>query len=123
MTSPGLSQLVLPVTAAVLAALFALQRWGTGRVGNLFGPVMTLWFLAIGVVGLAGVVSHPGILRTLSPTYAVLFVVEHPYTAFIAMGAVVLAITGAVTRTAASQSEFFRLPLDRTILLSTELAI
>jgi KUP system potassium uptake protein len=93
--APGLAELVVPVAAAVLTLLFAVQRWGTQRVGNLFGPVMVLWFLALGVVGVAEVVRHPAILRGLSPSYAVAFAAEHPYIAFIAMGAVVLAITGA----------------------------
>jgi KUP system potassium uptake protein len=94
-SSPGLARFVVPVSAVVLTLLFAVQRWGTQRVGNLFGPVMVLWFGALAVVGVAEVVRHPAILRGLSPSYAVLFVVDRPYTAFIAMGAVVLAITGA----------------------------
>ncbi|HEX2550029.1 MAG TPA: KUP/HAK/KT family potassium transporter, partial [Nocardioidaceae bacterium] len=61
----------------------------------LFGPVMTLWFVAIGVAGLAHVLPHPGILKGLSPTYAAAFVGEHPFIAFVALGAVVLCITGA----------------------------
>src|SRR5439155_23560586 len=94
-SSPGLARFVVPVSAVVLTLLFAVQRWGTQRVGNLFGPVMVLWFGALGVVGLAEVGRHPGILRGLSPSYAVRFVFDRPYTAFVAMGAVVLAITGA----------------------------
>lgn len=93
--SPALSSLVLPVTMIVLALLFMVQRWGTEWVGRLFGPVMALWFLAIGAAGVRGVRQDPGILRGLSPTYAVQFVLDRPGTAFIAMGAVVLAITGA----------------------------
>jgi KUP system potassium uptake protein len=93
--APGLSHLVLPIAVGLLTMLFALQRWGTERVGNLFGPVMVLWFLAIGAAGLAGVLAHPGVLRGLSPAYALLFFVDRPSIAFIAMGAVVLAITGA----------------------------
>jgi KUP system potassium uptake protein len=93
--SPGLGHVVLPITTIVLAVLFAVQRWGTERVGKLFGPVMTVWFLAIGIAGIAGIAPHPGVLRALSPTYALDFVVDRPGTAFVAMGAVVLAITGA----------------------------
>ncbi len=94
-TSPGLTHLVLPIAATILTALFVVQRFGTQRVGALFGPVMVVWFVSIGVAGLREVVHGPGILRGLSPTYAVAFIVDRPYTAFIAMGAVVLAITGA----------------------------
>jgi KUP system potassium uptake protein len=93
--APALSHLVVPVAAAILTVLFAAQRFGTGKVGTLFGPVMLLWFSALAVAGIAGVVQHPGVLAGLSPSYAVLFVVDHPFTAFIAMGAVVLVITGA----------------------------
>jgi KUP system potassium uptake protein len=93
--SPGLAHLVLPLAAAILTVLFVGQRFGTHRVGALFGPVMVVWFAAIGVAGLREVVHGPGILRGLSPSYAVVFIAARPYTAFIAMGAVVLAITGA----------------------------
>jgi KUP system potassium uptake protein len=94
-TSPTLSELILPIAVVIVTLLFAVQRWGTERVGNLFGPVMMLWFLSIGAAGLAGILPHPAILRGLSPTYAFQFVFAHPYIAFIAMGAIVLAITGA----------------------------
>ncbi len=92
---PGLSGAVLPIGAVILTVLFAAQRWGTHRVGRLFGPVMILWFVTLAVTGAPQVLAHPGILRALSPTYIGTFVAAHPYTAFIAMGAVVLAITGA----------------------------
>jgi KUP system potassium uptake protein len=93
--SPSLSGVVMPATVVILTLLFAMQRWGTERVGSLFGPVMTVWFLAIGAAGLAGIARRPGVLRGLSPTYALAFVGQRPYVAFVAMGAVVLAITGA----------------------------
>jgi KUP system potassium uptake protein len=93
--APGLSHLVVPVAAAILTVLFAAQRFGTGKVGTLFGPVMLLWFGALALAGISGVIAHPGVLQGLSPSYAVLFVVDHPFTAFVAMGAVVLVITGA----------------------------
>jgi KUP system potassium uptake protein len=93
--SPGVHNVILPIGVAILIVLFMVQRFGTHRVGRLFGPVMMLWFVTIAVLGIPEVVSHPGILRSLSPTYALAFVLDRPYTAFIAMGAVVLAITGA----------------------------
>jgi KUP system potassium uptake protein len=93
--SPGLSGAVVPIAAVILALLFAVQPWGTGRVGILFGPVMFLWFLVLGVAGLGEVTALPGILRGLSPSYAASFIAAQPHIAFIAMGAVVLAITGA----------------------------
>ena len=93
--SPGLAGLVLPLAAAILTVLFVGQRFGTQRVGALFGPVMVVWFAAIGLAGLREVIQGPRIVLGLSPGYAVVFIAVHPYTAFIAMGAVVLAITGA----------------------------
>ena len=75
--------------------LFAIQRFGTGAVGSLFGPVMAVWFLVLGVAGVAQIVDHPGNLRALSPSFAVQFFIEHGGTAFIALGSVVLAVTGA----------------------------
>jgi KUP system potassium uptake protein len=92
---PGLADAVLPSGVAILTILFVVQRWGTHQVGRLFGPVMVVWFVVLAVLGVPHIVSHPGVLRGLSPTYVVSFVADHPYTAFIAMGAVVLAITGA----------------------------
>jgi KUP system potassium uptake protein len=110
--APNLSHLVLPITAVVLTLLFAMQRWGTERVGDLFGPVMALWFLSIGAAGLAGVLPQPGVVRALSPTYALKFVLDRPFTAFVAMGAVVLAITGAEALYA-DMGHFGRSPIRR----------
>jgi KUP system potassium uptake protein len=93
--APPLAGAAVPVAAVVLAALFAAQRRGTERIGRVFGPVMLLWFGALGAVGLHEVLSRPGILLGLSPGYAVGFAASHPYTAFIAAGAVVLTVTGA----------------------------
>ena len=92
---PGLGHLVVPLAIAVLAVLFAVQPKGTQRVGRVFGPVMALWFAAIGVAGASQVVRSPGVLRTLSPSYAASFAVHRPTLAFVAMGAVVLTVTGA----------------------------
>ncbi len=94
-THPGLGPAVVPIAAAILVALFAAQSWGTHRVGALFGPVMALWFGVLAVAGVREVALHPGILGSLSPSYAVGFVVSHPFIAFVALGAIVLSITGA----------------------------
>ena len=92
---PSLHELVVPITLVILAGLFAIQRFGTGAVGRLFGPVMALWFTLLAVAGLHEVVKEPGILRAISPTYAVSFMFEHGHVAFIALGSVVLTVTGA----------------------------
>ena len=93
--APGIAHLVLLIAAVVVSCLFAVQRFGTGRVGRLFGPVMLVWFSALAVTGVAEVIRQPGVLRGLSPSYAVLFFTAHPGTAFVAMGAIVLVVTGA----------------------------
>jgi KUP system potassium uptake protein len=92
---PGISHLIVPIAAVILTALFAFQRHGTGKVGRLFGPVMLLWFVVIAAAGVSMIVQNPTVLMGLSPTYAVVFIVAHPVIAFVAMGAVVLVITGA----------------------------
>jgi KUP system potassium uptake protein len=93
--APSAHDVVLPIGIAILAVLFAVQRWGTHYIGRFFGPVMVLWFVVLAATGLPHIVTKPGILRGLSPTYAAAFIFDDPFTAFIAMGAVVLAITGA----------------------------
>lgn len=92
---PSLASAVVPITAVIIVLLFLVQRRGTAAVGRVFGPVMIAWFVAIGACGVAGIADHPGILRALSPTYAVGFLAGHFGTAFFALAAVVLAVTGA----------------------------
>ena len=94
-SSPSLGHLVLPISVGILTVLFAAQRFGTQRVGSLFGPVMVLWFACVGVAGVRELIRGPRILKGLSPSYAITFIAHRPYTAFIAMGAVVLVMTGA----------------------------
>jgi KUP system potassium uptake protein len=93
--APSLEHLVVPITLAILTVLFAIQRFGTGAVGRAFGPIMGVWFAILAVSGLHRVAQHPGILRSISPTYGLDFLFEHGHTAFIALGSVVLTITGA----------------------------
>ncbi|NJC70746.1 potassium transporter Kup [Planosporangium thailandense] len=111
-TSPEWAVFVLPAAAVILTLLFAGQRWGTDRVGAVFGPVMLVWFACLGLAGAAEVLRRPGIVAGLSPTYAVLFAVDHPFIAFVAMGAVVLAITGAEALYA-DMGHFGRAPIRR----------
>ena len=92
---PGLAGWVVPITAVIIVALFAVQRRGTGAVGGLFGPVMIGWFVAIGACGVTGIIDHPQILAALSPVYAVKFMVGNFGTAFFSLAGVVLAVTGA----------------------------
>lgn len=92
---PGLDFLVIPIVLTVLVVLFAVQKYGTARIGILFGPIMLVWFLALGAMGLGSTVQTPEIFGALSPHWIVLLVAEHPWTALVALGGVVLAITGA----------------------------
>jgi KUP system potassium uptake protein len=91
---PAFDVLVLPISLAILLGLFLLQSRGTGRIGFLFGPVMVLWFITIGALGLLSIVETPRTLFALNPYFGInLFVVE-PWSAFVALGSVVLAVTG-----------------------------
>ncbi|MDA0168749.1 potassium transporter Kup [Solirubrobacter taibaiensis] len=91
----SLEQFVVPITIAVLTMLFASQRFGTGRVGVLFGPVMVLWFSVLAISGFARMLEHPEILQALSPHHGAEFLFNHGHEAFVALGGVVLAVTGA----------------------------
>jgi KUP system potassium uptake protein len=113
--APSVAELVLPLTATVLIGLFVLQRLGTGTVGRLFGPVMAIWFAVISACGIRGIVSDPSILKALSPTYAGAFLFGHFGTAFFALAAVVLAVTGAEALYA-DMGHFGRGPITRSWL-------
>ena len=92
---PSASEVVLPIAIIVIVALFTLQWRGTGSVGRIFGPIMVLWFGTIGVLGAIEVVHNPFILSALLPHHAVIFIWHHGWLAFVALGSVVLAVTGA----------------------------
>ncbi|HWC08992.1 MAG TPA: KUP/HAK/KT family potassium transporter, partial [Solirubrobacterales bacterium] len=113
---PGLDHLIVPITAAVIVVLFATQRFGTGAVGRLFGPVMIVWFTVIGAAGISGIVVEPQVLEALSPTYALDFLTGNFSTAFFALAACVLAVTGAEALYA-DMGHFGRAPITRAWLL------
>jgi KUP system potassium uptake protein len=113
---PGLDHLIVPITATIIIVLFAVQRLGTARIGRSFGPVMVLWFLAIGACGIGGIARHPQVLKALSPTYAIGFLTGHFSLAFFALAAVVLAITGAEALYA-DLGHFGRAPISRAWLI------
>src|ERR1700741_4613726 len=91
---PALKPFVLPLTVDVLLALFIVQKRGTERVGEYFGPVMALWFAVLGVLGLIQIGASPRVLAAISPIHAVDFFTAHPAISFVVLGAVALAITG-----------------------------
>jgi KUP system potassium uptake protein len=93
--APSLKEVVLPISAAVIIGLFLIQSRGTGSVGRLFGPVMVIWFVVIGVLGLIQIAMHPFVLAALAPSYGVELLLIHRGHAFLALGSVVLAVTGA----------------------------
>jgi KUP system potassium uptake protein len=110
--SPGLHDAVLPIAIVILTMLFLVQRFGTHAVGRFFGPVMIVWFLVLAVTGIPEIAKRPQIIRALSPTYIVAFIADHPYLTFIALGAVVLSITGAEALYA-DMGHFGRSPIRR----------
>ena len=92
--TPVFTPYVVPITVAILVALFAVQSRGTARIGSVFGPVMLLWFLTLGVLGLAQVVHDPGVLAAVDPTHAVRFFVENRWHSLLVLGSVFLVVTG-----------------------------
>ena len=95
MVIPESQPYILPLTVAVLLALFLIQPFGTARIGKIFGPVMALWFLAIAVLGVRGIVQHPSVLLALNPAYGIAFLFSNGYTSFLVLGGVFLCVTGA----------------------------
>jgi len=93
--APILHPLILPITLLVLFILFWAQSKGTALVGAFFGPIMLLWFGTLGVLGFLGIMENPSILNALNPIYALQFFTTSPWIAFVALGAVVLSVTGA----------------------------
>ncbi|ORM72589.1 potassium transporter Kup [Pantoea wallisii] len=93
--SPELEKYVVPLAVVILTLLFMIQKHGTEKVSRVFGPVMFLWFITIGVLGVRGILLNPEVLQALSPTYAVTFLLTHKALSFAALGMVVLAVTGA----------------------------
>jgi KUP system potassium uptake protein len=94
LVTPGFEQFIVPATIVVLVGLFFIQRYGTGSIGKLFGPIMVAWFVVIGLLGLANIWMAPGILRAINPAEAARFLIDDPKIAFVVIGAVFLALTG-----------------------------
>jgi KUP system potassium uptake protein len=92
--TPLLSPYILPAAIVVLTLLFMIQKHGTAKVGRLFGPIMLVWFGSLGVLGLASILKHPEILAAMHPKWAIQFLAHYKWIGFVALGSVVLAITG-----------------------------
>jgi len=93
--TPGLEKYVVPLTIAVLLVLYSVQKHGTAGIGRFFGPIMIVWFVVLAVMGIINIVQAPVILQALNPWHAIEFMVRNKFIAFVALGAVVLSLTGA----------------------------
>src|ERR1700733_14989953 len=112
-TTPELQQYVLPISVVIIIMLFSVQWRGTHTVGRIFGPVMAVWFLIIGVLGIKEIVFHPYVLLAISPSFAVELCIQYKGLAFLVLGAVVLCVTGAEALYA-DMGHFGPLPIRRT---------
>ena len=113
--SSSLTHLVIPITVVIIALLFTIQRFGTGSVGRMFGPVMLVWFATIAALGVRGITMHPQVVKALSPTYGLDFLFTGT-NGFFSLASVVLAITG-VEALYADMGHFGRGPISRAWLL------
>jgi KUP system potassium uptake protein len=95
MVTPALQPYVVPAAVAILLALFAIQSRGTATIGHLFGPVMLVWFAAIAIMGIWGIVQHPSVFAALNPLYGLSYLFSHGLTGFLVLGGVFLCVTGA----------------------------
>jgi KUP system potassium uptake protein len=94
LVTPAFEHYVMPITVAILIALFAVQRRGTARVATFFGPIMVIWFLTLAVTGAMHIMDDPGVFAAINPVYAITFVSTHGTIGLITLGAVFLAVTG-----------------------------
>jgi KUP system potassium uptake protein len=108
--APALERWIVPTAVCVLIALFAVQRRGTGAIGGFFGWIMLMWFATLAVLGTLSIAQTPAVLAALDPRYALSFAADHPHVAFIALGAVFLALTGGEALYA-DMGHFGRLPI------------
>jgi KUP system potassium uptake protein len=109
--APQLAPAVVPISIVILVGLFLMQRKGTSFIGNIFGPVMLIWFVVIGLLGVRGIIGAPGILSALSPHYAAIYLIHvQPGIGFAVLGAAFLALTGAEAMYA-DMGHFGRLPI------------
>ena len=92
--APDLKQFVIPITLTILIVLFFIQKHGTAAVGKMFGPITLLWFLCLAALGVLNIIKQPEIFAAINPMYAIHFIYEHTFLAFIVLGSVVLVVTG-----------------------------
>jgi len=92
---PAIASYIVPLSVIILLGVFALQPLGSARIGKLFGPIMTIWFITIGALGLGGLLRYPGVLAAIDPRYGLDYLFTHGFTGFLVLGAVFLCATGA----------------------------
>ncbi|MBU0582073.1 MAG: potassium transporter Kup [Alphaproteobacteria bacterium] len=93
--TPAFDEYIVPITLVILAVLFAVQRFGTGSVAKVFGPITAIWFIAIGLAGITHIADDPTVVFAVNPYYGVIYLFGQPEVAFVTIGAVFLAVTGA----------------------------
>lgn len=108
--TPAFDRWLMPIGLGILTALFMIQRHGTGAMGKFFGPITLTWFISIGLLGLWSIIQTPHILLFINPYWAIEFAIHQPFVAFIAMGSVVLTLTGGEALYA-DMGHFGRLPI------------
>jgi KUP system potassium uptake protein len=110
--TPMLAPYVMPLAAGILLGLYGFQRFGTARIGAVFGPVITVWFTALGVIGIVSIVQTPAVLAALNPVHAVRFFIDNGWLSFLVMGSVFLVVTGGEALYA-DMGHFGRKPIQR----------
>ncbi len=110
--------LILPLSLIILVGLFVLQSRGTDKIGKLFGPVMVVWFFTLAALGLAAILKAPEILKAANPYYGIALFIREPWTAFVSLGSVVLAVTGCEALYA-DMGHFGKLPIRLAWLVIT----
>ncbi len=113
--SPDLEPFIIPISLTLISALFAVERFGTGKIGIVFGPIMLVWFLCLGVLGLTEIVQHPVVFAALNPWIGISLLAEHPGISIAILGSVVLAVTGGEALYA-DMGHFGRQPIQRAWL-------
>src|SRR6185312_8404049 len=95
LVTPAIDPFIQPLAIVIIIALFAIQKRGTSNVAAYFGPITLVWFIAIAVIGLSHIADQPLVLAAFNPLHALTFVFSHGWIAFVTLGAVFLAVTGA----------------------------
>ncbi|HPY40317.1 MAG TPA: KUP/HAK/KT family potassium transporter, partial [Thiolinea sp.] len=92
--TPQFEHWIIPITLSILISLFMIQRYGTAKVGQLFGPITLVWFVTLGALGVVSILQNPEVLQAINPLYALQFTFHHPVAAFVLLSAIFLALTG-----------------------------